>query len=71
MIVKYFSIFDNIAEKFGPLLPAENEAVARRMLDINLKGLTDEQKKEFSVVLVGHFDDSNGAFEGVITNECI
>lgn len=59
MRVKYYSIFDVLAEEFGPLFVAKNDAVAARMYK-NLALQERVNPSDYSLRFVLELDTENG-----------
>lgn len=56
-----YSIYDALAEEYGPPFPAKNDAVAWRKAKQMLKGYDLENSPELSLFQIGTFDVSTGA----------
>lgn len=63
MKVQYFSVEDVKADQFGPLFPAKNLDVAKRMFKALMKDVDSEYYEDYFLHLIGCFDDATGVFE--------
>nr|UXQ87929.1 MAG: nonstructural protein [Microvirus sp.] len=64
MDFELYSIKDRLAEEYGPVFQAKNKAIAER----NFNNLVEREKlneDEFSLVLVGHFNNNTGVLTTV------
>lgn len=58
MITNLYTVYDSIAESYGPLYHAKNNMVAMRNFKDLIKNCPD--KSEFDLYFVGSFDDEKG-----------
>lgn len=69
MRVLVFSIYDSKVESYGPLFTAKTEVAAVRLLSDSLRQgslpLISAHPEDYSLVVVGDFDDETGLMSGV------
>lgn len=60
-LVTYYSVCDSVAGQFGPMFPAVNDGVAKRMFRSLLSEV--DNLKEFELWQVGDFNQETGEFD--------
>lgn len=65
MKVQYFSVEDVKAQQFGPLFPARNVDVAKRMFKTLLREVDPDYYGDYWLHPVVEFDDSDGSIDSV------
>ena len=63
MKVRYYSVEDVKAEQFGPLFPAKNDEIAKRMFKQLIKSVESEYWQDYFLHFILEFDDSNGVVD--------
>lgn len=58
-IEKLYSVYDNVAEEFGPVFMARNDQVAKRAV-INMMHKAEVSANEYQLYQVGVFNTTNG-----------
>lgn len=57
-----YSVFDNLAKRFGPLFEAINDEVATRSYIMMMDKVDERFKSEYSLHKIGKFDNNTGIF---------
>lgn len=55
-ITNLYTVYDILAEKYGPVFESVNDAVATRQFRNMLKDMPDISKEDFQLVKLGYFD---------------
>lgn len=58
--VRLYSVYDSIAQEFGPLYEAVNDAVAYRKFNMLIKDMDDSVVRDYSVYFCGVRDINTG-----------
>lgn len=62
MARNYYSVKDVVADEFGDLVFAKNDAVASRLFANILKSHSEINSEDLVLFCIGSFDDVSGAF---------
>lgn len=62
MVRNYYSVKDVVADEFGDLVFAKNDAVASRLFANILKSHSEINSEDLVLYCIGGFDDDSGAF---------
>lgn len=58
-----YSIYDSVAEEFGPVFCSKNVGVAVRQFKAMMEGLPSSTHDDYKLVELGSFDMSTGAID--------
>lgn len=62
MVRNYYSVKDVVADEFGELVFAKNDAVASRLFANIIKSHSELSPEDLDLYCVGGFDDETGCF---------
>lgn len=71
MVRSYYSVYDVVADEYGDLIYAKNDAVASRLYSNIIKSHSEINPDDLELYYIGDFDDSNGVFHGTLRKICI
>lgn len=71
MLRDYYSVKDIVAEEFGDLIFAKNDAVASRLFANLVKSHPEISSDDLELYYIGSFDDVSGEFMHGLRKVCI
>lgn len=71
MVRNYYAIYDVVADEYGDLIYAKNDAVASRLYANVVKSHSEINPDDLELYCIGDFDDTTGVFLGRLRKICI
>lgn len=71
MVRNYYAVYDNVAEEYGDLVYAKNDAVASRLFANLIKSHSEVSPDDLELYYIGHFDETSGVFCDSLRKVCI
>lgn len=71
MVRNYYSVKDIVADEFGDLVFAKNDAVASRLFANVVKSHSEISSEDLELYCIGSFDDCSGVFSPLLRKVCI